>query len=176
MWSRANVKFLLVAAELPYRSMHNEAMNTNSEESEPATVWTIGHGDRDFDDVARSLAAHGVRTIVDVRSQPYSKYAPDFTKGELEIAAASAGFGYRWLGDRLGGKPPPSEEELTSGLEELAGLVDSTDVALLCAETDPSHCHRNSLLAPALIKRGRRVVHILPDGAAAPYQETLPGT
>lgn len=140
------------------------------------TVWTIGHGDRDFDDVARSLTAHGVRTIVDVRSQPYSRHAPDFTKGELEVAAASAGFGYRWLGDRLGGRPLPSEQQLESGLEELTGLIETTDVVLLCAEIDPDHCHRNSLLAPALVARNRRVIHILGDGAGTPYQDPLPGT
>lgn len=137
------------------------------------TIWTIGHGDRDFDAVAADLASHGVQTIVDVRSQPYSKHAPDFTKGELEIAAATAGFGYRWLGDRLGGLPLPNSERLDSGLSEIAGLSATSQVVLLCAEEDPLRCHRSTFLTPALVGQGFHIVHIMRDGSAAPHQESL---
>ena len=77
-------------------------------------VWTIGHGDKDFDAVAAELSKHGVQTIVDVRSQPYSRHAPDFTKATLEEEAATAGFGYRWLGDKLGGRPQPEAAQRCS--------------------------------------------------------------
>ena len=137
------------------------------------TIWTVGHGDRDFDSVAAHLEAHGVQTIVDVRSQPYSKYTPDFTKGELEVVAATAGFGYRWLGDRLGGRPEPGPSQLESGLEEVEGLAATSHVALLCAEVDPVYCHRTKYLAPALIARGFSIVHILGSGDATPHQGTL---
>lgn len=142
---------------------------------ERPTIWTIGHGDRDFDRVASHLEAHGIQTIVDVRSTPYSKHAPDFTKGELEVAAASAGFGYRWLGARLGGKPVPSPEQLASGLGEIIGLAATSHVVLLCSEVDPEHCHRTTLLAPHLIDHGFAVVHVLGDGDSTPHQESLLG-
>ena len=136
-------------------------------------VWTIGHGARDFDTVAAALTRHGCQTIVDVRSTPYSRHAPEFSKAELEEAAASAGFGYRWLGDRLGGKPPASPDQLESGIDELAGLCATSRVALVCAELDPVHCHRDSVLAPAMVGRGYEVVHILADGDASLYQDHL---
>lgn len=137
------------------------------------TIWTIGHSDRDFDSVARDLERHGVQTIVDVRSAPYSRHAPDFTKGELEVAAASAGFGYRWLGGRLGGRPPAAPEALESGVREVAGLAATSHVVLLCSEANPLECHRSSALAPALTAAGYSVVHILADGAATPHQDPL---
>jgi uncharacterized protein (DUF488 family) len=136
-------------------------------------LWTIGHGSKSFDAVADALNRHGVQMIVDVRSQPYSRRFPEFTKQELEDATASAGFGYRWLGDKLGGKPIPAGENLEAGLDELAGLCASSHVALLCAEADPRHCHRDAILAPAMESRGYVVIHILPDEAAAPHQDHL---
>ncbi len=136
-------------------------------------IWTIGHADRDFDTLATALVEHGVQTIVDVRSQPYSKWAPDFMKATLAESAATAGFGYRWMGRTLGGKPAPEAAQLTAGIDELIGLCASSHVVLLCAEGDPLHCHRDQLLAPALTRRGYEVIHILPNGETAPYQDRL---
>lgn len=136
-------------------------------------IWTIGHADRDFDTIASALVAHGAQTIVDVRSQPYSKWAPDFMKANLAESAAAAGFGYRWMGRTLGGMPPAEPADLAAGLDELLGLCASSHVVLLCAEGDPRHCHRDQLLAPALTERGFEVVHILADGDIAPYQDRL---
>lgn len=136
-------------------------------------IWTIGHGNRDFDTIAAALNRHRIQTIVDVRSEPYSKHAPEFTKGVLEESAASAGFGYRWTGRKLGGKPPAAEEDLLSGIDEVAGLSAASRVALLCSEIDPTHCHRDSVLAAAFADRGYEVLHILGDGESMPYQDHL---
>ncbi len=133
-------------------------------------IWTIGHGTESFDSVATALAEHGAQTIVDVRSEPYSQRAPDFVKADLEEAAASAGFGYRWMGRTLGGRPQPTPQQLASGLDELDGLAATSHVALLCAESDPVRCHRDSLLAPALAARGYEIIHILRDGSTTPFQ------
>ena len=136
-------------------------------------IWTIGHAARDFDAIAAMLIEHGVQTIIDVRSEPYSKWAPDFTKVTLEESAATAGFGYRWMGRTLGGRPPPDAGELAAGLDELVGLCASSHVVLLCAEGDPEHCHRNQILAPALTARGYEIVHIREDGETVPFQDRL---
>ncbi len=49
---------------------------------------------------------------------------------------------------------------------------------MLCAEGDHRHCHRTKLIAPALVERGARVLHIQPDGSlvdeeAGPRQLSL---
>ncbi len=152
-------------------------------------VFTIGHGAAPFGEIEALLGGHGVQTIVDVRSQPYSRHAPDFNRRPLGELAAAAGLGYRWMGDRLGGRPTdpalldaggsPSWERIrgsavfAGGLVELAELARGGRVALLCAERDPADCHRAGLIAPALEEAGFAVMHILADGSAHRHQPPL---
>ncbi len=152
------------------------------------TVYTIGHGTTDFAALAARLGSHDIGMIVDVRSTPYSRRAPDFTKDELTRLAAAFNMGYRWLGDRLGGRPSdPSllrhgtpdwekiaaSDSFSAGITELEGLIDSSTVVLLCAEVDPSHCHRTLLIAPELERRGYHVMHVLGSGEVDRHQPTL---
>lgn len=147
-------------------------------------IFTAGHGNAPFNEIERILRLHGVATIVDVRSVPYSRYAPDFRKSALAEYAAAAGFGYRWMGDRLGGiptaasgadepAPEPDEAAVSGGLQEVIALNQTGPVALLCAERDPEHCHRLTSLAPRLEADDCEVFHILPDGSAYRHQPSL---
>ena len=150
-------------------------------------IFTIGHGDAPFEEVERILRLHRVVTLIDVRSTPYSKYAPDFTKSALAEATAAAGLGYRWMGDRLGGhanranRTKSATDEQTEfdpaatrgALAEVMALNATGPVALLCAERNPEHCHRRRILAPQLEALGCEVFHILPDGAAHRHQPSL---
>lgn len=154
-----------------------------------ATIHTIGHGRAAFAAVAEVLARHGVATIVDVRSHPYSRHAPDFSRPVLEGLAAASGFGYRWSGEALGGRPAdpallrpdgtPDDAALRrsprfrAALADLAALASDGGVVLLCAEERPDYCHRARVIAPALQETGLRVVHLLHDGTALPHQEPL---
>ncbi len=149
---------------------------------EATTVYTIGHGLRPLDAVADDLAAHDVDLLVDVRSVPYSRRNPEFTKARLTAQCGPLGLGYRWLGDKLGGRPEGLPEgaaigstaAFAAGLVELDGLAGAATIALLCAEADPAGCHRSTAIAPRLEAAGYRVVHILPGGDAVPHQPTLP--
>jgi uncharacterized protein (DUF488 family) len=150
---------------------------------------TIGHGTAAFEDVRPLLEAHGVAIIADVRSEPWSRRAPDFVKNDLEQLAYAAGFGYRWLGGALGGRPTdpalldehgePDPEAITASarfqgaLLTLEGLAADGTVVLLCAEADPARCHRSTILTPALVARGHEVLHIHHDGTLAPDQPDL---
>lgn len=144
-------------------------------------LFTIGHGTLPFDDFLRNLSNHGVRTVLDVRSQPHSSHAPHYDKHELEGELVAAGISYRWLGDHLGGRPlRPGEpvpiddpERLAAGITEATGLARGATSALLCAELDPTHCHRTIGLAPHFEDAGFTVVHILADGTARAHQPTL---
>ena len=144
-------------------------------------MFTIGHGALPFDDLLRRLTAHGVRTVLDVRSQPYSSHAPQYNRTELEAELIAAGISYRWLGDHLGGKalqpdgPAPISNPtlLAAGVTEAAGLARGATSALLCAELDPSHCHRRTALAEPFEDAGFTVVHILGDGSALTHQPAL---
>ena len=154
-----------------------------------ARIFTVGHGNAPFPEIHRILRLHGVATVVDVRSTPYSKYAPDFRKSALTEFAAAVGLGYRWMGNRLGGRPAGSSPATTQVVTNQETLVDSASfqgalaevialnetgpVALLCSERDPEHCHRLRTLAPHLEAHGIEVFHILPDGAARRHQPSL---
>ena len=153
------------------------------------TIYTIGHGTDTFDEFVRRITPHGVTTIVDVRSHPTSRHAPEFAKQELESAAASVGIGYRWLGSSLGGRPDDdtlyddsgipewvrirSTARFGGGFAELVGLSKTSIVAIMCAELDPRRCHRTLLIGPELMASGITVVDILGDGSAAPHQSPL---
>ncbi len=151
-------------------------------------VYTVGHGARPFHEMAAHLHRHGIGLVVDVRSVPASRYAPEFTKSRLRTLAAEHDLGYRWLGDRLGGRPDdPSlrsdgvtdwaavaaSDAFAAGLGELDGLIDAAVVVLLCAELDPVRCHRATLIAPELERRGMRIRHVLADGDVIEHQPTL---
>lgn len=155
----------------------------------PTTVYTIGHGRAAFAAVAEVLAGHGVATIIDVRSHPHSRHAPEFSRPVLDGLAAASGFGYRWRGDALGGRPDDPtllqadgslDEEalrhsprLRAALVDVVALARGGGVALLCAEAEPQHCHRSRVIAPALGDMGVTVVHLLHDGSARAHQDPL---
>lgn len=146
-----------------------------------APLFTIGHGSLPFSDLLNRLEAHGVRTVLDVRSQPYSRHAPHYGKSELEAELVASGLAYRWLGHHLGGRPltdgtaAPIDDPavLEAGITEAAGLARGAITALLCAELDPTYCHRGRDLAPAFEADGFLVSHILADGSSHPHQQSF---
>src|SRR4051794_16282725 len=74
----------------------------------PVTVFTIGHGTRPQAELVATLAAAGVRTLVDVRRYPGSRRNPQYNQKALIDGLAQAGIEYRHaveLGGRLSGEP-----------------------------------------------------------------------
>lgn len=145
------------------------------------TLYTIGHGARGIDEFLRLLATHKIRTLIDVRSKPYSGRHPHFSKQPLSEELATDGISYRWLGDHLGGLPLGGESEapvddpgmVEAGIAEAAALARGATTALLCSEAEPNHCHRTLILAPLFEAAGFEVVHIRADGSLAAHQPTL---
>jgi len=72
---------------------------------ESASVYTIGHSDHASADLIGLLLEYGIELLADVRSSSYSRYAPQANREPLARALALAGLTYRWMGERLGGKP-----------------------------------------------------------------------
>ncbi|NQV08102.1 DUF488 domain-containing protein [bacterium] len=152
-------------------------------------VATIGHGSASFGLVRVVLESNSVDTIIDVRSQPYSRHAPDFNRGTIESLTAGTGIGYRWMGESLGGRPGDpalvrgdgsldvavitASAAFRAGILAVVGLAEGGSVVLLCAEEDPAHCHRASLIAPAVEEAGLSVVHLRHDGTAQAHQPSL---
>jgi uncharacterized protein (DUF488 family) len=136
------------------------------------TIHTLGHSSHPIERLVALLSRYTITTLVDVRSHPYSRWAPQYTKAPLSHALAAAGIEYVHLGRALGGRPGGGTSyeqralapDFIDGIEQLLVLAGRTSVAILCAEEDPSSCHRRCLLTPALLARDVSVRHIRGDG------------
>ena len=149
--------------------------------SEPLTrVYSIGHSNHTFEHFASLLRQHEVDCIVDVRSSPWSRYAPQFNREVLGPALAAHGVEYVFLGAELGGRPDGDEfyddeghvlygavaetSRFKAGIEALEAHAQARLVAIMCSEEDPSDCHRRLLVARVLQGRDAPVGHIRSDG------------
>ena len=147
----------------------------------PTTLYSIGHSNVAVERLIGLLEQHGVTTLCDVRSAPYSRYNPQFNRETLSDGLRAAGIAYRFMGDTLGGKPAdgalrtedgalPDYAKIAAssgfirGLDQLIALGAHGPTAFMCSEADYHSCHRHKLIAPALIERGVIVWHIMPDG------------
>jgi uncharacterized protein (DUF488 family) len=128
-----------------------------------STIYTIGHSNHPLEKFLALLRKHRIQLVVDVRSSPYSRFVPHFNRKALEGTLRKEGIDYRFLGDKLGGKRPEGMVD-QEGIEEVAALAQQFRTVLLCAEENPDQCHRKSLLAPLLRKRGFTIHHIRGNG------------
>ena len=149
-------------------------------------IYTTGHSNSRPEEIIRLLEKHQIRILADVRSVPYSQYAPLFNRETFEAALGKRGIKYRFFGDNLGGRPQdPScyksgqlptgkadylhlvdyEEvarrpKFRNGIERLLQLAAERRTAIMCTEEDPRHCHRHHLIAVNLLAMDARVRHI----------------
>ena len=147
---------------------------------EPATIWSIGHSNHELPKFVGLLRGAGVEVIADVRSQPYSRFNPQFNRETLRAALLESGIDYVFLGDELGGRPPEADcydadghvlygklaetDRFRDGLHRLVSGSQDFRVAMMCSEGDPAKCHRHLLIARALTAEAIPVRHIRPDG------------
>lgn len=68
-------------------------------------IYTIGYGRRPAQEILALLHRYGIQELLDVRSQPYSRFQPAFSRKPLAEALARAGIRYVFMGDLLGGRP-----------------------------------------------------------------------
>ena len=134
-------------------------------------IWTIGYGQRPFDDIERDLAEYGISMIVDIRARRDDPRTADYDYRRLEELAAEAGIGYRWMGSTLGEESPV---EIGTAADNLIAIASASRTVVLCREPDASQCHRSTVIAPALMARDVAVVHILPDGSTRHHESPLP--
>ncbi len=143
-------------------------------------IWTVGHSNHALDRFARLLAAERIEFLIDVRSYPYSRYAPQFNTEELQANVEARGLRYVFMGQELGGRParddhydhdgralygPMSEEEpFRNAVERLIAGASAHRLALMCSCGQPTDCHRRLLVGKVLCQGGVQLRHILPDG------------
>ncbi len=77
----------------------------NHDATEQPLIYSIGHSDHSIQAFLELLRRHQITVVVDVRSQPYSQWAPQFNRESLARALEEAGVHYIFMGDSLGGRP-----------------------------------------------------------------------
>jgi uncharacterized protein (DUF488 family) len=150
-------------------------------------ILTIGHSNHPLWRFLELLQAHGVETVGDVRSVPYSRRYPVYNRETLDRELRSHGIEYVFLGAQLGARPDDpacyegrrasyrriAESPLfRSGLERAISLAQSRRLALLCAEKEPLDCHRALLVSRELKARGVLVSHILAEASLEAHDAT----
>jgi uncharacterized protein (DUF488 family) len=68
-------------------------------------ILTIGHSNHALGMFIQLLKAINIEVLVDIRSNPYSRFTPQFNKDNLKKAIQASGMKYLFLGKELGGRP-----------------------------------------------------------------------
>ena len=139
-------------------------------------IYTIGYGSRSIEEFVEVLQRYEIAYLVDVRSAPYSRYKPDFSKAELAAELQRHGIRYLFMGDTLGGQPD-DENSYENGVVDYekvkatqfyavgihriqTAFSQQQRVALMCSEEKPEACHRSKLIGMTLQEKKVPVVHI----------------
>jgi uncharacterized protein (DUF488 family) len=158
---------------------HVEPSAQNSQNS-TGVIWTIGHSNMSIERFLELLRAYEIVLLVDVRTAPYSRHWPQFSRDSLARSVQADGINYVFLGRELGGKPDdptlrgphglPDYDAIAAtplyqeGIKRLTALARERKTAFMCSEGDPAQCHRERLVARTLRTQGWQVRHILTDG------------
>lgn len=147
---------------------------------ERTPVFTVGHANHAPDAFAGLLTRHGVTAVADVRSVPFSRLHPQFSRERLARDLRGRGISYVFLGRELGARPADPDgyvdgrvsyprlaatPRFREGIRRVLEGSARHRIALLCAERDPVTCHRTVLVARALEEEAIPVAHILADGS-----------
>ena len=156
-------------------------------------IYTIGHSNRQLDELVELLCEHEIALLVDVRRFPGSRGQPWFRRESLEVALPEAGIDYRWM-EALGGRRSgfPKEDSRNLGLRvdsfrQYADYMQTDDfraalddlleearrqrIAMMCAEAVYWRCHRR-LISDYLTALGHRVHHIMGPSQLRPHKPT----
>jgi uncharacterized protein (DUF488 family) len=151
-------------------------------------LLTVGHSNHEIGSFVELLKGHLVTAIADVRSSPFSRYAPQFNRKTLTTELARHGISYAFLGRELGGRPEDTDcyedgqiryarlartEPFHRGLQRLVDGSRREVIAVMCSEKDPLDCHRTLLVARELERVGFPVGHIHADGRMETHREAM---
>ena len=154
-------------------------------------IYTVGHSTRPSEVFVGLLTAHGIQTLVDVRTIPRSRHNPQYNADALAATLAEHAIAYVHA-PALGGlrKPRPDSINLgwrntsfrgyadymqtpafQSAIDALIARSEVERTAIMCAEAVPWRCHR-SLVADALTARGIEAREIVSETKATPHKLT----
>jgi uncharacterized protein (DUF488 family) len=143
-------------------------------------IYSIGYGNRKIEQFTELLKKYEINLLLDIRSNPASRFQPSFNKKALVESLRSSQIDYLFMGTQLGGKP--KEESLYSngildydkvntwpeyqnGIVTLINLLDQGfKICIMCAELNPEECHRKNLVSETLYLKDIETEHIMKEG------------
>ena len=151
-------------------------------------IYTIGYGNRSIEEFVGLLQQYDIKFLADIRSQPYSRYNPDFSKNALERRLKQASIRYIFMGDTLGGRPRDDTSYQEDGRVDYEKVAEKDfylkgisylhtawnkqlRIVLMCSEAKPQACHRSKLIGKTLGKQNINVAHIDETGAVKAQEE-----
>ena len=155
-------------------------------------IFTIGHSNHTWETFSPLLLANEIELLVDVRSNPVSRFAPFANHRTLPGLLESIGVDYEFMGGTLGGKPADksmydlrgkpdyrrmrASDVFQDAIQQLAGMASRRQTVILCSEEDPSQCHRLLLMGMPLEELGCSLRHVRGDGQVQTTEQLPKGT
>lgn len=143
-------------------------------------LFTIGHSNHPIETFIGLLRRHNITAVGDVRSHPYSRYVPQYSREALQATLTRAGIAYVFLGKELGARSEDPncykqgkvqydclarQPQFAEGVSHVIEGMQRHNIALMCAEKDPLECHRTLLIARKLYETGLGIGHIHAGGS-----------
>lgn len=152
------------------------------------TIFSIGHSQHDLDYFISLLKSHKINYVLDVRSQPYSRFAMEYNKESIQGTLEKSNIKYAFMGESFGARQMDRSlysqkgyldfEKVACGIKfrrafdnVVKGVEQGNKIAFMCTEKDPIECHRAILVTNAFYNEGFMVEHIMPDNSIQTQQE-----
>jgi uncharacterized protein (DUF488 family) len=155
-------------------------------EANMGRLFTIGYSGLSIERFLEILKRYGVDVLCDVRSVPYSRFRPEYSRRALKVSLNQSGIKYAFFGNELGARPKERNvyvdgqakydliaqtDFFQSGLDRLRKGVSDHNLALMCSERDPLECHRGILVSRHLPDLRSCISHIQTNGRIESQEE-----
>lgn len=163
------------------------------------TIFTIGYATKTIDSFVAALKKHGVTSVVDVRTSPFSAAFPMFNRDSLKSSLREHGIVYLSFSDEFGARRSEKNVYVDSYDMKTESLVKRVSfekvyqldifkqgvkriqnaylkghkVCFLCSEKRPSDCHRFIMVASYFKTLGFEVINIISDAENWTYDQTI---
>lgn len=147
-------------------------------------IYTIGYSGFKLNDFIQVLKKYNINGLIDVRSNPASQFYPDYNMINMQKVLDRNNIIYRSYKSEFGARQEDlryytdgyldfskyrKSESFLEGVRKIeAGLKHNYTFAFMCAEKDPSTCHRNIMVAKKFYDLGYNIKNILSDGSIEP--------
>lgn len=150
--------------------------------------FTVGHSNRQLDELVAIVKAHDIDVIADVRGgKAGSRAFPHFNKENLQVEIPKCGVGYIHIPE-LGGRRGKTlnadptlngewrldafryyadyayySETFEQGIEQLLKIGNEVNVAFMCSEAVPWRCHRSIVSDYLMMIHDKEITHLLSE-------------